>query len=106
MRNSDTETFLLAKAAEIDELLGLDGEDDGKSVDGLAVVPPDELSELEDVDDEEEENGDSVVSEESDYNDRNQGEEEQFQAEFKLHKRHYYMDKLEYDDVDGYICSF
>ena len=56
----------------------------------------------EDADDDEQdddEDGESDVSDEDDY--LSGDEEKQFQAEFKAHKRNYYMEKLEFSEVDG-----
>lgn len=77
-RNTDTTNFLLAKSAEIDDLLGA-GEEE---VD-------DDISPTDEEDDDS-------------YDESDMDEDKQFQAEFKAHKRHYYMDKLDYSEVDGY----
>ncbi len=51
-----------------------------------------------DADEEEDEDEDD---DDDDDDETASDEEKQFQAEFKAHKRHYYMDKLEFSEVDG-----
>ena len=52
-----------------------------------------------DEEDEDDEDGESYVSDEEEYTSAD--EDKQFQAEFKAHKRNYYIEKLEYSEVDG-----
>lgn len=54
---------------------------------------------LHDTEDTESEEDESDISEEDEY-DSTSDEDKQFHAEFKAHKRNYYMDKLEYNEVD------
>ena len=95
-RNSDTLSFLLAKAAEVDDLLN--------DVDGLKITDADLEDGVVPVDDTEESDTgeeEGELTEEDDEYDSTSDEDKQFHAEFKAHKRHYYMDKLEYNEVDG-----
>lgn len=64
--------------------------------DGIAPVDTEESDDSED--------DGNVSSEEDGEYDSTSDEDKQFQAEFKAHKRNYYMDKLEYDAVDRYVA--
>ena len=95
-RSSDTISFLLAKAAEVEDLL----RDDCRDSDGIScgTAEDDEVvGESLDTDEEEEE--------EEDCEDHTSDEDKQFQAEFKAHKRNYYMEKLEYNEVNRFVCN-
>lgn len=102
VRTSDTTNFLLAKAAEVEDLLR-DDSGDSDEVDvkvketGFPVKESETDPEFDEEDDDED--GESYVSDEDDYS--SSDEEKQFQAEFKAHKRNYYIEKLEYSEVDG-----
>jgi hypothetical protein len=104
VRPSDTASFLLAKAAEVDDLLKEDSADSDEIVaDKLVDVSGciTESGEETEPDVEEEhcdEEGDSYVSDDDEYT--SSDEEKQFQLEFKAHKRNYYMEKMEYSEVD------
>ncbi|XP_032782787.2 5'-3' exoribonuclease 1 isoform X1 [Daphnia magna] len=104
---SDTASFLLAKAAEVEDMLREDSADsDENAVDKLLSTPLGVIKIGEDtepdIDDEVEENdeeGESYVSDGDDYT--SSDEDKQFQLEFKAHKRNYYMEKMEYSEVDS-----
>ena len=106
VRSSDTLNFLLAKSAEVEDMLG-DGNGDGDE-NGEATTTDEDLEDLADNEDSDDEDKDSDDEEEEDDDEDGESEDEddefdeekQFQAEFKAHKRNYYMDKLEYDEVD------
>lgn len=100
-RTSDTVQFLLAKAAEVDDLLK-DVSSDESILMGDADSSVDKLGEDDDMYielDESVNDDDDVEIFESD-EDSSYDEDGQFQAEFKAHKRNYYMEKLEYNEVD------
>lgn len=108
-RASDTASFLFAKAAEVEDLLREDSADsEENAVDKLISTPLDGMKIGEDmeldIDDREEENdeeGESYLTDGDDYT--SSDEDKQFQLEFKAHKRNYYMDKMEYSEVDRYL---
>ena len=70
---------MLAKAAEVEDLL----RESSKDSDDASYATVEETDEEEDEQEEEE-----------------YDEEKQFQLEFKANKRNYYMEKLEYAEVD------
>ena len=82
---------MLAKAAEVEDLL----KDDSGDSDEVNL----KATETDDEEDEDDEDGESYVSDEEEYTSAD--EDKQFQAEFKAHKRNYYIEKLEYSEVDG-----
>ena len=84
IRCSDTISFLLAKAAEVEDLL------------------KDSISDDESYETVEETESPNLISnsEEDEFEEEEYDEEKQFQAEFKAHKRNYYIEKLEYSEVD------
>lgn len=105
---SDTASFLLAKAAEVEDMLREDSADsDENAVDKLLSTPlgvikigEDTEPDIDDEVEEHDEEGESYVSDGDDYT--SSDEDKQFQLEFKAHKRNYYMEKMEYSEVDRY----
>lgn len=103
-RPSDTASFLLAKAAEVDDLLREDSADSDeivvdKLVDASACITESGEETEPDIDEEtNDEEGESYVSDDDEYTSAD--EDKQFQLEFKAHKRNYYMEKMEYSEVD------
>jgi len=89
-RSSDTISFLLAKAAEVEDLL----KESSKDSDDASYETVEEI-ELTNQFSNSEEDEEQEDEEEEEYD-----EDKQFQAEFKAHKRNYYMEKLEYTEVD------
>lgn len=103
VRPSDTASFLLAKAAEVDDLLREDTDSDeivvDKLVDASACITESGEETEPDIDEEtNDEEGESYVSDDDEYTSAD--EDKQFQLEFKAHKRNYYMEKMEYSEVD------
>lgn len=94
---------MLAKAAEVDDLLREDTDSDeivvDKLVDASACITESGEETEPDIDEEtNDEEGESYVSDDDEYTSAD--EDKQFQLEFKAHKRNYYMEKMEYSEVD------
>ena len=94
---------MLAKAAEVDDLLREDSADSDeivadKLVDVSACIAESGEETEPDIDEENDEEGESYVSDDDEYTSAD--EDKQFQLEFKAHKRNYYMEKMEYSEVD------
>lgn len=94
---------MLAKAAEVDDLLKEDSADSDeigaeKLVDVSGCIMESGEETEPDVEEEHDEEGESYVSDDDEYT--SSDEDKQFQLEFKAHKRNYYMEKMEYSEVD------
>jgi hypothetical protein len=99
VRPSDTASFLLAKAAEVDDLLKEDSADSDEIVaDKLVDISACIMESGEETEPDMDEEGESYISDDDEYT--SSDEDKQFQLEFKAHKRNYYMEKMEYSEVD------